>query len=171
MTRAHEGEDVDDKYRAALLFLSHSSSDHDLIRQAKALAGKATNSVDEDNLTRETAERLANYQLACALAEIRLGNFQDADQWLQRAEPIVTLSHRGRWSTLRAINYNRLGETEQARAALANAELMTQPAPPRDDISVNLTDPSDDDHDFILIYWLLLEEAKSLADGTAVESR
>ena len=167
--QALESDDVDDQYRAALYFLSHrsSSNDHEMIGQAKTLARNAADSVDANSLTRETAEKLAHYQLACALAEIRLGNYQEADQWLQRAEPIITLAHRGRWSALRAINQSRLGEAEQARAALANAELMTQPAPSRHDLSIELVEPSDDDHDFILISWLLLDEARSLVSEIA----
>ena len=171
INRALDSEEVEEQYRTSLYFLSHPSSDRDLIDQAATLAKRATESVGAEHLTRETAEKLAYYQLACALAEIRLGDYHEAAEWLRRAAPIVTLSHRGRWSALRAITYSRLGDTAQAESALANAELMMQPAPSRDVVSLELVESSDDDHDFIVVSWLLLEEARSIVSGIIDEPK
>ena len=158
MQQAQDSESADDQYQAAIRFLSYEESESlELVHRAKDLAQTAEASVDAERRNHEIAERLAGYQLACALAEIRLGNHLEADAWLKKAEPIVTLSNRGRWSSLCAINNSQLGKVTEAVAAVAAAELLIRPAPSRDVLSVDVTESQGDR----LINWLLFDEAQA----------
>ena len=154
MKTASEGDDVEGYYWAAKSFLVCPSQNSRLIEHARALAEKAAASVDADNLTHDTANKLSAYLSFCALAEMRLGNHGAADQLLQKAEPIISFDHRGKWSAIRAMNHSLSGRTEQAQADLEVAELMIRPAPSRSEVSIELIGPSSSR--------LLLEEAQSL---------
>ena len=165
MEKAALGDDVDVQHDAAESFLTYPTRDVGLLKQALVMAKNAVDSVDVSNLTFKTAEKLAFYQLTCALAEIRLGNYSSAQQWLQKAEPIITLDTRGRWSTLRSINQFHLGHMTQAKTDLDAAELMIRPAPSRSDVSIELIHAMASATDAVdLETWLLFEEAKSLVE-------
>ena len=159
MKTASEGDDVEQYYLAAKAFLVYPSQDSRLIEQARSLASKAAASVDAENLTHHvTARKLSAYLSFCALAEMRLGNDGAADQLLRKAEPIVLMSERGKWSAIRAMNHSRLGGTEQARADLKVAEQLVRPAPSRSEVSIELIGLSSSQ--------LLLKEAQSLVAGS-----
>ncbi len=158
-------KDTDSQYRLAQSFLLYPSSDVGLILKARNLAQQAADSVNAEQLEHEAAVKLANYQLTLALAEIRLGNNEDAQAWLDRTEPIVTLPHRGRWGAISSINYSQKRRPEMARAALAVAEEMIWPGPSRETVSFALVNAAvHESEQDIMAGWLLLEEARETLD-------
>ena len=159
MDRALESDNADEQFRAAWSFLIAPYNVIEMKDQAKTLANRAANSVDKE-LTMNTAGTFADYQLACALADIRLGNYEEAQVLLDETEPIVTLVHRGRWSALRAINHGHLGQRAHAKAALAGAKELIWPRAERGALSVELFSRKSWDNE--VDSWLLLEEAESL---------
>ncbi len=168
--KALKSDDIREKFHAAVQTLCRPVDEVVLVERAKELAGQTVASVNAENLTINNAQHLVDYQLAYALAEIRLGNIEQARAWLGKAEPIVGLHNRGKWFALCAICHSRLGDVEQARDALANARTMIFLPTDRQDLTLQLFKfkskwNQSTDHDESMkqyLEWLLLDEAQSI---------
>ena len=162
LERADQCDDVEQQASVALSVLVHPSIQTEQTKRARDLIDHVVASVKTDKLIDGDARKLGNYQSILALAEMRLGNFEEANVWLDKTEPIVSLPNRGRWAVVKAIYHARRGQPDEAKAALDIVEEVNSPPPSRTVLSMELVDRRNSNvHE-----WLLYEEAAHLVQRT-----